>query len=201
MNQKEYSASMVKLPFWFLEFKKVMQLLGEGFTLQDVKLKNLEDNIFSSVSLDRAINVFNTVSRRIQSLESSYIEMFQELDVTNQKIVALIALMNSDLLFFEFMHEVIREKFILGLSELEGRDFSIFFKNKQIQDERVNKWTDATLKKLSNSYKNVLVSSGLVYKEDQDKVYINKPILDLRLEEQLRNNKQSAVLNILQGVR
>lgn len=201
MNQKEYSASMVKIPFWFLELKKVMQLMGEGLTLQDVKQKNLEENIFSSVSLDRAISSYNAVARRIQALESSYIDIFQELDVTNQKIIALIALMNSDKLFFEFMHEVVREKLILGLNELEERDFNIFFKNKQTQDERVNKWTEATLKKLSNSYKNVLISSGIAYEESKGKLFIKKPILDLRLEELIINTKQTAILDILQGVR
>lgn len=201
MEGKKYSAGIVQLPFWFLEFKKVMLLLNEGWILQEIKIKNKEENIFSAVSAERANRSFNTVSRRIQSLDPNYIELFPMLDISNQKIVALIALMNDDLLFFEFMYEVVREKLILGLDELEEIEFSIFFNRKQIQDEKVNNWTDLTLKKLAIAYKNALRNSGMVNKEDQDKLFINKPILDLRLEELIRNTKQTAVLNILQGVR
>lgn len=33
MKQKEYSAGMVKLSFWFAEFRKVVGLLNQGKTL------------------------------------------------------------------------------------------------------------------------------------------------------------------------
>jgi hypothetical protein len=201
MVQKGYSAGMVQLPFWFLEFKKVMLLLHEGMTLQEIKIKNKEENIFSAISAERANRSFNTVSRRIKALDKSYIDLFPMLDVTNQKIVALIAIMNDDMLFFEFMHETVREKFILGVHELGDSDISIFFRNKQTQDEKVGGWTDLTLRKLSIAYKNVLKGSGLVDQENDDKLYLRKPILDYSLEELLKETRQIAILNILQGVR
>jgi hypothetical protein len=105
------------------------------------------------------------------------------------------------MLFFEFMHETVREKFILGVHELGDSDISIFFRNKQTQDEKVGGWTDLTLRKLSIAYKNVLKGSGLVDQENDDKLYLRKPILDYSLEELLKETRQIAILNILQGVR
>jgi hypothetical protein len=50
MKRKEYSAGMVKLSFWFAEFRKVIQLLNNGKTLPEIKQMNIEKNIISSIS-------------------------------------------------------------------------------------------------------------------------------------------------------
>ena len=46
MPRKEYSAGMVKLPFWFSEFKKMISLLDSGKTLPETKKLNLKENIY-----------------------------------------------------------------------------------------------------------------------------------------------------------
>jgi hypothetical protein len=45
--RKEYSAGMVKLSFWFLEFRKVIELLNSGKTINEIKDMNIKENIFS----------------------------------------------------------------------------------------------------------------------------------------------------------
>jgi hypothetical protein len=47
MKRKEYSAGMVKLSFWFAEFRKVIELLSNGKTLPEIKQMNVQENIFS----------------------------------------------------------------------------------------------------------------------------------------------------------
>ena len=37
MERKEYSAGAVKVCFWFSEFRKVVTLLDEGNSMEDVK--------------------------------------------------------------------------------------------------------------------------------------------------------------------
>ena len=46
MGRKEYSANMVKLSFWFSEFRKVILLLNSGKTIDEIKSINKEENIF-----------------------------------------------------------------------------------------------------------------------------------------------------------
>lgn len=132
MERKEYSAGMTKLSFWFSEFRKVIQLLNNGKTLLEIKKMNLEENIFSAPTQGRAILIFNTVSTRVKSLEQSFYTLFEQSDISNQKVIALIAVMQSDSLFFDFVYEVYREKLIIGANELSDSDFGIFFKDKQI---------------------------------------------------------------------
>ena len=200
MPRKEYSAGMVKLPFWFSEFKKMISLLNSGRTLPEIKSLNLKENIFSAPTEARAIQIFNTVSTRVKALDKDFYGLFEQCDVSNQKLIALIAVMESDSLFFDFIYEVYREKLIIGIDEISDSDISIFFKDKQIQNERVAKWTDHTLKTLGKSYKTVLMESGILDRSIGVKKII-KPILDRALEQKLKDCGMEMTLRALTGVR
>ncbi len=136
MERKEYSAGMVKLSFWFAEFRKVIQMINNGKTLPEIKQMNIEENIFSAPTQARAIQIFNTVSTRVNGLNPSFYAVFEKSDISNQKLIALIAVMQMDSLFFDFVYEVYREKLILGTDQLADSDIGIFFKNKQLQSEK-----------------------------------------------------------------
>ncbi|WP_366924735.1 DUF1819 family protein [Metallumcola ferriviriculae] len=200
MKRKEYSAGMVKLSFWFSEFRKVIQLLNNGKTLPELKKMNLEENIFSAPTKARAIQIFNTVSTRVKCLDHSFFILFEQSDILNQKIIALAAVMESDSLFFDFVYEVYREKLIIGVDELADSDFGIFFKNKQLQSEKVAKWTDYTLKRLGNCYKTMLMEAGVLERATGTRKIL-KPILDKTLEDCLKANGMEITLNALTGVR
>ena len=200
MKRKEYSAGMVKLSFWFAEFRKVIELLSNGKTLPEIKQMNVQENIFSAPTQARAIQIFNTVSTRVKGLDSSFYAVFAKSDISTQKFIALIAVMQTDSLFFDFVYEVYREKLILGIDELADSDVGIFFKNKQLQSEKVAKWTDYTLKRLGTCYKTMLMEAGLIDQGTGTRKIL-KPILDKDLEECLKVNDMETTLRALMGVR
>lgn len=200
MERKEYSAGMVKLSFWFSEFRKVIQLLNSGKTLSDIKKINLEENIFSAPTRARATQIFNTVSTRVKGLDQSFYTLFEQSDISNQKVIALIAVMQSDSLFFDFVYEVYREKLIIGVDELADSDLSIFFKDKQLQSDKVAKWKDYTLKRLGSCYKTMLMEAGVADRA-KGSWKIFKPILDKSLEDCLKANGMEVTLHALTGVR
>ena len=200
MKRKEYSAGMVKLSFWFAEFRKVIELLSNGKTLPEIKQMNVQENIFSAPTQARAIQIFNTVSTRVKGLDSSFYAVFAKSDISTQKFIALIAVMQTDSLFFDFVYEVYREKLILGIDELADSDVGIFFKNKQLQSEKVAKWTDYTLKRLGTCYKTMLMEAGLIDQGTGTRKIL-KPILDKALEECLKVNGMETTLRALTGVR
>ena len=200
MKSKEYSAGMVKLSFWFAEFRKVIEMLSNGKTLPEIKQMNVQENIFSAPTQARAIQIFNTVSTRVKGLDSSFYAVFAKSDISTQKFIALIAVMQTDSLFFDFVYEVYREKLILGIDELADSDVGIFFKNKQLQSEKVAKWTDYTLKRLGTCYKTMLMEAGLIDQGTGTRKIL-KPILDKDLEECLKINGMETTLRALTGVR
>lgn len=62
METKKYSAGMVKLSFWFAEFRKVADLLLLGKTMDEIRILNKEGNIFGAPTAARSTQIFNTVS-------------------------------------------------------------------------------------------------------------------------------------------
>lgn len=108
--------------------------------------------------------------------------------------------MANDTLFFDFVYEVIREKMIVGCNEYSDSDVRIFFKNKQVQDEKVAGWTDATLKRLGDSYKTMLFEAGMTDKGKAARK-IQKPILDPMLGHWLNDNGMELMTRAMTGVR
>jgi hypothetical protein len=200
MGRKEYSAGMVKLSFWFSEFKKMISLLNSGKTLPEIKSLNLKENIFSAPTEARAIQIFNTVSTRVKALDQGFYSLFEDCDITNQKLIALIAVMESDSLFFDFMYEVYREKLIIGIDEISDSDISVFLKDKQVQNDRVAKWTDYTLKRLGACYRTILMEAGILERTTGSRKII-KPIMERALDQKLKDSGMEITLRVLLGVR
>lgn len=199
MGRKEYSAGMVKLSFWFSEFRKVIQLLNTGKTMEEIKIMNIEENIFAAPTTARAVQIFNTVSTRIKSLDESFHKLFVKSDIATQKIIALIAVMKIDSLFFDFVYEVYREKLIIGSNRLSDSDIRIFFKDKQLQSEKVAIWTDYTLKRLGICYKTILMEAGVIDRASGDRELL-KPILDIALEKCIKDHGMELFARALTGV-
>ena len=164
MERKEYSAGAVKLSFWFIEFRKVVELLHEGKNAEQIKSLALNENLFAAPTTLRANQIYHTVTGRIRALDESFIPLFTRSDLATQKLFALIAAMAYDTLFFDFVYEVIREKMILGTYEFSDSDVRVFFKDKQQQNEKVAGWTDATLVRLGRCYKTMLYEAGIIDK-------------------------------------
>ena len=68
MKRNEYSAGAVSYTFWFLEFRKVVQLLAEGKTYDEIKKLSEEENIFGAPSKARAKNIYSATTARIKAL-------------------------------------------------------------------------------------------------------------------------------------
>lgn len=200
MKRKEYSAGAVKHSFWFMEFRKEVKLLAEGKSFEDIRKLCETENIFASATPERAIQTYNTVTARIKSLGDNFYQIFLDGDIATQKLFALSAMMAYDTLFFDFVYEVIREKMIIGSNEYTQSDLNIFFKDKQLQSEKMAGWTEATLRRLSRNYKTYLFEAGLTDKgKDTRKIY--KPILEPDMERWLIEHDMKQIVKALSGVR
>jgi len=200
MNRKDYSAGAVKHTFWFMEFRKVVSLRLEGKTWEEIKQLNENENIFGAPTKLRATQIFNTVSARVKSLDDSFYPIFDSCDLASQKLFALVAAMTYDILFGDLVYELIREKMIIGSNELADSDLRIFFKDKQQQNDKVAKWTEATIKKLMVTYKSMLFEAGVTNKaKDIREIY--KPLPDPAMEGWMKEQGMMYQLKAIMGVR
>ena len=200
LQRNEYSAGAVKLSFWFAEFKKIIAMLHEGKSMEEIKTLAEEENIFSAATQARSKQMFTTVSMRVSRLSDIYHDIFLRSTHETQKLINLISIMNTDTLFFDFMNEIYREKLVIGDTVLTDMDLRVFFHNKQEQSEKVAKWTEETIERLQKSYKSWLTEAGLLDQSQGDRKII-RPFIDYDLEAVLKNTNMKPILDALSGTR
>lgn len=199
MVEEKYSAGLISQSFWFIEIKKILKLIREGKREDEIKKLCIEENLFGTTNEYRAKRIYGYMWNRVKHLDGKMIELFNESDLSTQKIINLIAIMRCDRLFFEFIYEVYREKNILGALIIEDRDANIFFRNKEIQNESIAKWTDGTKKRLKSCYLNYLIDANLITVKDKKK-YITPPIFDIAIERYLELVGDFAIIKAIMGV-
>src|SRR5699024_905071 len=88
------------------------------------------------------------------------------LEESNQlaKQINFYAIMKTDLLFHEFMDEVIKNKLQNNDLIYERKDINIFFNEKADRNEKLANWSESTLKRLKSSYNRLLLEIGYLTK-------------------------------------
>ncbi len=193
-----YSASIISTSFWFLESKKVAELILEGYSKDEILNAALEDNIFQVETERRVRDITNTTYRRLKSFPEEVLEYFVRVDVNSAKIFVLISVLKSDKLFFEFMYEVFREHIVLGDLTLKNKDFEMFFDNKSYQSDIVSEWVDETLGRLKRAYNTMLSEAGVLDTSCNERVIL-LPFIDLKFKDILIKNDLGTYLYAITG--
>lgn len=195
---EKYSAGLVSRSFWYGEFSKFIDLINQGTDWDEIKKLAVKDNFFKQSSSDRALRMYQTLKTRIDTLNNRYFELFPSLDPLNQKIVNLIAIMNTDKLFSEFMYESFRSELLLGDSKLYDYEVQSFFDRKQTENEQIASWTDETITRLAGAYLSYLRETGLL-KNNGDYDDVIRPLMDIRLQDLMRSENENMALASLLG--
>lgn len=95
----EYSAGMVSDLFWLSETRKTAELLITGKTLKEIQLLAQDENIYQVKSEDRVRRITNETIKRLQSLPNVLVDRIADGDIASAKILILICIMKTDLLF------------------------------------------------------------------------------------------------------
>ena len=194
-----YSSGLISQSFWFVEMKKIIKLIADGKSDEEIKRLCIEENLLGASKEYRAKRMFGYIWNRTKQLDEKMIDLFINSDLATQKIINLVAILKSDRLFFEFLFEVYREKSILGIPIIEDSDVNIFLKNKEAQSEDVLTWTEPTKKKLRQTYLNFMIDANLLAVVGKEKT-ITPPILDIALERYLEATGNSSIIKAITGV-
>ena len=161
---KKYNAGITSHALWLQEFKLGVSLYLDGKSADEIKAASDEENIFQMTTADRAKRASRNIVRRIPSLPVSVIEIFPHLDISNQKLVALLSMMLTNPLVDDFVYEVYRNEIVFGDRILEPREVRAFFIKKQMENEQVSVWTDKTTRRVMNAVLSILRDAGLLRK-------------------------------------
>ena len=179
----KYSAAATKFSFWFNEYRKVLSLVRNGMTKEDIRALSEKENIFSVAKSDRGTSIASVVYERVTSMSEELYQFMDTDDLETQKLIILISIMKTERLFFEFMFEVFRDKMMVGDVTLRDSDFRTFFHEKQMSSNTVAKWAEKSLTNLRKTYKVYLADAGLTDRSIGDrkiiKPYLNHEFVDI----------------------
>ncbi|MBC3900610.1 DUF1819 family protein [Acetobacterium malicum] len=194
----EYSAGMVSSLFWLSETRKTALLLQDGNDVNAIRDLAQTENIYQVKNEIRARKMANVIIKRLHSLPVECLELIVTDDIATVKLIILISIMKTDLLFFEFIHQVYRPAILLGETVITDRAINSFFDEKKQQNETVAAWTEMTTKKLKQQYIKNLLEAGVIQNEaEQRKISI--PLVDYNLRKLLEDHGFTTYLNAITG--
>jgi len=194
----KYSTFIKSCPLMFLELKKAASLKIQGLSDAEIENESLKNNIFQVNTEKRKREIAVAIIKRLKVMDDFLMEKITKGSIDTGKQVALYSLMKVDRLFFEFMLEVYREKYLLHDFLIKDADFSIFFQRKSEQSETVASWGDYTYYKLKQVYKRVLREAGFA-KKQKKALEITRPVMDLEVAEHLKKNGDNLYLKAMLG--
>lgn len=194
----KYSAGLMSKSFWFFETKKVAECILEGLSKQEIMDLALNENIFQVSSERRAKRMTGELYRRLKDMPEEVLESFLKTDINSARVFVLMTILKTDIFFFDFMHEVFREHIIKRDYLLKSRDFDLFFEDKKLESEIVEKWTDGTVRRLKSTMK-LMLSEARVYDVENEEKNIFVPIIDYRFKSILLKNDLGPYIYVITG--
>ncbi|RHM14503.1 DUF1819 family protein [Amedibacillus dolichus] len=176
MNINEpYKASMTREQFLFHEMRTVAQLLMDGKEDNEIFEIVFTDNLFQYPTEKSIKRTVKNCLKRLRLLEDvRLIEIIAKGSSDSAKQVCLYAMMNQYRVIYEFMTNVIGEKFRLKDFSFTRKDLNVFFSHLQEQNDVVAAWSDATIQKIKQVIVKMLVDTEYL---DNPKSDILHPVL------------------------
>lgn len=196
----EYTAAGVKYQLWFGEMRDTVRLYKEhGW--DETRRMVIDENLYQQKDRSRIVSEFGCIQRRIQALPDGIQDYMLTADMSTAKLIALIARMSMDKMFFEVMYEIYRERIRMEDSEITVAQVDTLFYEKERQDETVAAWTEATQKKLRQMYLKSMEDAGILRKDTLNCRTIVKPFIEQELRDLLIWNRMESYLYALTGER
>jgi len=196
-NNLYYSAKLTGNTFLCSELKTVAYLKHMGLSDTQIKDKVIEENLFNYKTRKSILKRLGAVLSRIKALDEPLIEMLYSLSSETGKLITLYSILKTDRLFFEFMKEVIYEKYRLNQFELSSLEVGSFFHIKAEQSDIVAKWREVTMRKLAQVYLKILIQAGLLKKNRT--FTIIPQIIPQELSTYLKNSPENDYIHLLLG--
>lgn len=195
--EMDYSAKLTGNQFLFYETKVVASLLTHGLSKDEIRQRVATENLFNYKTTKSIKKRINEIFRRLQVLTPGMMNILVNSLNESARLICLYAIMKTDLLFFDFMKEVVLEKHIIGQNTIEIIDINRFFESKAVQSDKVAGWTPYTMKKLRGAFRVILRDSGLVRKSDV--LELLPPIIPFEVSEEIRKAGDRNYLKLMLG--
>ena len=199
MNKKlDYVATNMTMLFWANEMITGAKLKQQGITDKEIRRLAQEENIFQARSENFRKKAASGIISRLSTLDKFTLNLLCSCNIETAKQITIYSILKSDLLFFDFVNELYKEKIILKDNKITDVDINIFINRKQEQIQKIASWKETTIRRLKNNYISYLSEAGFVRKQ-KDYLEIIKPIIDKRFAEHLTEIGDEIYLEAMTG--
>lgn len=192
MNTAPYSGSLTAEQFLFYEIRIASKLYAQGVSVDEAISRIKADNLFQYPTEREVARMTRACYRRLDALNNQY--LIQEISSAPTEIakqINLYAIMRYNRLVWDFMIQVIGEKFRTQDFSFERKDLNAFFSHLQAQNDSVAGWSDSTISKIKSVLVRCLVETE--YLEHFKSTTLNPVLLCEELEQGIRENNDTEV--------
>lgn len=193
MNTAPYSGSLTAEQFLFYEIRIASKLYAQGVSVDEAISRIKADNLFQYPTEREVARMTRACYRRLDALDNQC--LIQEISSAPTEIakqINLYAIMRYNRLVWDFMIQVIGEKFRTQDFSFERKDLNAFISHLQAQNDTVAGWSDSTISKIKSVLVRCLVETE--YLEYFKSTTLNPVLLCEELEQGIRENNDTEVL-------
>lgn len=187
--------------FYYIEAKRLASVMSinKEFSKEELEAYIRELDILETNTDNNFRKKFTSIYRRLTSLNEILIERLIEEPADIGKFINLLSIVLNDKILFDFLNEVLREKYFLMDKSIMNDEFNSFMSGKIDQEEKIAKWSEASRKKIIVKIKAYLVETGyLVKKSLKSKEFnISKPLIPMDILSIIKNYYGEKILKAL----
>ena len=182
--------------FYLIEMKNTCKFILENKVEEDFKKILKANNILETVSESNFSKKFNTINKRLKSLTDNLKKQIVDTDLASARFINLYSILCNERFILEFLEEVVKEKYDNYDYSIKESDFLNFMETKSEQSKVIQNWTAEGKRKMLVKVKNFLTEGGFLEK-NKDSYKIIKPIVDLAVIDEIKENGNKKILKIM----
>ena len=188
-----YSGALTAEQFLFYEIRIASRFYLDCRSLEEAAAEIQEQNLFQYPTEREVKRMTRACYKRLDALENQ--ELIRELSSAPAEIakqINLYAMMRYNLLVWDFMVQLIGEKYKAQDMSLTPKDVNGFFARMQAQSDQIAGWSDKTIKKIRGVLLRALAETG--YLDTVRATVLNPVLISQELEDGIRENGDSQAL-------
>ena len=187
-----------KNPFPLVEAANIAELLSQGISIEKIRAKVLDDDIFQLRSRVSRLGMLRSVLNFFDGLSDNYLDFLTRGDLELRKLTLLFLILRHNRLLRDFVNEFLLDKLSRMDLAIYRNEINAFFTVKREQIPTLSAWSDSTFQKAVSNSILALVKSGVLHPLDQkDKYQICAFPVPTQLKQQLINDGFSEYLRLL----
>ena len=182
--------------FYLIEMRNTCKFILENKVEEDLKKMLKANNILETVSESNFSKKFNTVNKRLKSLTDILKKQIVNTDLASARFINLYSILCNERFILEFLEEVVKEKYDNYDYSIKESNFLNYMETKSEQSKVIQNWTVKSKRRMLIKVKNFLTEGGYLEK-NKDAYKIIKPIVDLAVIDEIKENGNEKILKIM----